>query len=308
MQADHIDQYLPQVRRLDPKEIRPSHWFNRQESSFSTPEFQRLKQEIQDAGKNVQPIKVRPVDDGAYEIVFGHRRHRACLESGIPVWAIIESFDAGPRQWEEMERENRGRQDLTPYERGVQYKQALDQGLYPSTRRLARAIDVDVSLAAKLVKFANLPVEIVDAFRSPNEIHVNWVGKLSDSVDRDREGLIRRAEAARGMSDTERTGKAVFAALTGHGGVEPFHTETLKISDGNGVVIALIKRDKTGIHIEIKSSDVSLAKLQAALQPLLSESNGRGRAPGEGITSRTGPTTPLLLDADQLHSDQPIPA
>ena len=304
MQDKELNQDLPIICLLDPNEIRASRWMNRHESTFATHEFLKLKQEIQNAGKNIQPIKVRPVLEGGYEIVFGHRRHRACLESGIPVWAIIESCTDDRQLWEEMDRENRGRQDLTPYERGVQYKKALEQGLYPSTRRMAQAIDVDVSLATKLVKFAKLPDEVITAFRSPNEIHVNWVGKLCDSVDRDREGLIRRAAAARDLSDTERTGKAVFAALTGQEGVEPFHAETLKISDARGAQIALIKRDKAGISIEIKRSDIPLAQLQAALQPLLSESNGRGPALGDKISARTRPTDPWMR-ANSPATNQP---
>jgi len=71
------------ARRLDPKLIRPSAWANRNEASFATESFQALKQDIADHGGNEQAIKVRPLTGGRdrqgaeYEIVFGHRRHRA---------------------------------------------------------------------------------------------------------------------------------------------------------------------------------------------------------------------------------------
>ena len=67
--------------------IKPSKWANRHEASFLTAEFEELKAEIAAAGGNVQPIKVRPVEvlngstpstDTTYELIFGHRRHRAC--------------------------------------------------------------------------------------------------------------------------------------------------------------------------------------------------------------------------------------
>ena len=55
-----LEQEAP-LRRIDPSMIRPSRWANRHEASFLTAEFQELTAEIAAAGRNVQPIKVRPV-------------------------------------------------------------------------------------------------------------------------------------------------------------------------------------------------------------------------------------------------------
>ena len=38
-----------------------------------------------------------------------------------------------------MDRENRERADLSPYEQGTMYRRAVDEKLYPSNRRLAEA-------------------------------------------------------------------------------------------------------------------------------------------------------------------------
>ena len=81
------------TRKLDPQTIVPSRWANRHPDAFRTAEFARLKQDIELAGGNVQPISVRPLIDqpGRYEIVFGHRRHRACAELGLAVLATIDT-------------------------------------------------------------------------------------------------------------------------------------------------------------------------------------------------------------------------
>ena len=42
-----------------------------------------------------------------------------------------------------MDRENREREDLSPYEQGTMYQQALDAGLFPSQRRLAEQLGVN---------------------------------------------------------------------------------------------------------------------------------------------------------------------
>ena len=82
-----------------------------------------LKSEMESAGGNVQAIKVRPIpgtEPQEYEIVFGHRRHRACLDLGLEVLATIESID-DKELFKEMDRENRQRADLRPYEQGLMY-------------------------------------------------------------------------------------------------------------------------------------------------------------------------------------------
>jgi hypothetical protein len=49
------------VRLLDPQTIRPSKWANRHDASFESADFAELKSEIESAGGNVQPVRVRPL-------------------------------------------------------------------------------------------------------------------------------------------------------------------------------------------------------------------------------------------------------
>lgn len=187
------------VRMLDPRSVLPSKWANRHEASFVSPEFAELKAEIESAGGNVQPIRVRPSTrmlNGStgptYELIFGHRRHRACQELGIPVRAMIE--DATDQElFEAMERENRGRKNLSAWEQGCMYRKALDEGLYPSLRKLAEAVKVDVSMVSKSVALARLPEAVVQAFQSPLDIQFRWAQPLSEALQRDPEGVLNRA-------------------------------------------------------------------------------------------------------------------
>ncbi|PKO58794.1 MAG: chromosome partitioning protein ParB, partial [Betaproteobacteria bacterium HGW-Betaproteobacteria-18] len=102
-------------RLLDPKTIRPSRWANRHQDSFQDPEFDSLRDEIQHAGGNIQPILVRPLEepDGPflYELSFGHRRHMACLVLDLPVLSMIRKM-SDQELFTAMDRENRERKDL----------------------------------------------------------------------------------------------------------------------------------------------------------------------------------------------------
>ena len=191
------------LRKLDPSSIRPSKWANRHEASFLTAEFQELKAEIAAAGGNVQPIKVRPaaVLNGStpsagpnFELIFGHRRHRACAELGIPVLAAIEEA-SDVSLFEQMERENRGRKNLSAWEQGTMYRRALDDGLYSSLRRLAEGLGVDVSLVSKSVSLARLPEAVVAAFPSPLDIQFRWAAPLTEAMQKDPDGTLSRARA-----------------------------------------------------------------------------------------------------------------
>jgi ParB family chromosome partitioning protein len=191
------------LRKLDPAAIKQSKWANRHEASFATAEFAELKAEIAASRGNVQPIKVRPLrvlngsdlSEGAqFEVIFGHRRLRACLELGIPVLAAIEEA-SDVSLFEQMERENRGRKNLSAWEQGGMYRKALDAGLYPSLRRLAESLNVDVSLVSKSVTLARLPEAVVAAFQSPLDIQFRWAAPLAEAMQKDPDGTLSRARA-----------------------------------------------------------------------------------------------------------------
>jgi|GEM_PF-403202 len=225
-----FDGALP-ARRLDPAQVRVSSWANRHEDSYRDAGYLALKAEIAAAGGNVQPIKVRPLATAGqgvgpsnppgdervprYEIVFGHRRHRACLELGLPVLALVEEL---PEQqlFVEMERENRARKDLSAWEQGMMYARALDQGLYPSNRQLAQAIGRDLGDVGKALALARLPQAVVQAFRSPLDLQYRWAKPLSDAQQRDPDGLVLRARALKSQVD-QYSPKQIFEALIGAG-------------------------------------------------------------------------------------------
>ena len=205
------------TRKMDPQTIVPSRWANRHPDSFSTAEFARLKQDIELAGGNVQPISVRLLADqpGRYEIVFGHRRHRACGELGIAVLATIGTSAVTDHDlFSAMDRENRERADLSPYEQGTMYRRALDEMLYPSNRRLAEALGVSHTWVANVLQVADLPAAVVECFRSPLDIQHRHAKSIAAALDTDRKGVLRRAEKLR-VQERPKTATAVVAALVG---------------------------------------------------------------------------------------------
>jgi ParB family chromosome partitioning protein len=263
------------LRKLEPSTIQASKWANRHEASFHTAEFQELKAEVAAAGGNVQPIKVRPLHvlnsstlttDASYELIFGHRRHRACLELGIPVLATIEEA-SDVSLFEQMERENRGRRNLSAWEQGAMYRKALDEGLYSSLRRLSESLGVDVSLVSKSVSLARLPETVISAFQSPLEIQFRWAAPLAAAMQKDPDGTLERARIladARGELGAAR----VYSKLIGLpdpvlNGSTP---ATLAISKAGKVVGKLSADSKGRAVVQFEASALPDSKRKALVR------------------------------------------
>ena len=215
------------TRKIDPSDIRPSRFANRHASSFATPEFDALKAELKEAGGNVQPVKVRQISDaggeGKYELIYGHRRWEACRQLGLPVFAVIDNID-DRELFAEMDRENRSRKDLAPWEQGVMYRRALDEGLFPSNRKLADALGVDLGAVGRSLVLADLPREVVEAFPSPLALQFRWAKLLNDAIKTDAKGVRSRAKEVTARSPRPGAKETLAILIGGKGrGVEPFN-------------------------------------------------------------------------------------
>jgi ParB family chromosome partitioning protein len=257
--------------KIDPRTIRPSRWANRHEASFDAPEFHELKAEIQDAGGNVQPIKVRPLaePDGAvrYEVVFGHRRHRACLELDLNVAAVVEDVD-DQQLWAQMERENRSRSNLSPWEQGMMYARALDANLFPSMNALAKAIGRDQGDVSKAIAIAKLPDPVVQAFPSPHDIRFRDAKELKDAVAKAPDAVVEAAKAITAEPES-RQAPEVLNALTNaaRGGYGPSITPAKAPASTQSSAPQRWTLDaKTGAMREAKKGDwVRWSDVKAAL-------------------------------------------
>lgn len=227
-EANRLNGALP-VRTLDASRVHASDWANRHPTAFASPEYLALKEEIRSSGGNIQPIKVRPVAsalpmsalNGAtdatvleqnYEIVYGHRRHRACLELELPVLALIEDL-SDAQLFAQMDRENRQREDLSPWEQGMVYARALERGLFSSMRQLAESVGCNPATVSRTIALARLPNDIVDLFASPTDLQTRWAKPLSELVRSDPHTTVERVRELL-VADPGLSPPDIFVALT----------------------------------------------------------------------------------------------
>ena len=116
----------------------------------------------------IQPIIVRPKDNGIYEIVAGERRWRACKIAGIiDVPVIIRDFDDITTAQIAL-IENLQREDLNPIEEAIGYKKLINE--YGFTQEmLSDNIGKSRSSIANTLRLLNLPKSVISRVQS-NEL------------------------------------------------------------------------------------------------------------------------------------------
>jgi ParB family chromosome partitioning protein len=206
------------IRTLDPAAVGASRWAG--EMTFDDKLFTELKRGVVHARGNLQPIKVRPVPAGLtarheYEIVFGHRRHRACLETGFPVLAMVQEVSDADLVVQ-MCQAVQGQRGLSAWRRGWIYRRSVDDGLFPSARKLAEVVGADVVDVSKCLALTRLPAYVVEAFASPDDIQLRWLAGLGKAIEREP-GRVMEAGSKLAASRGGLTAAKVCDTLRGRG-------------------------------------------------------------------------------------------
>jgi hypothetical protein len=105
-----------------------------------------------------------------------------------------------------------GPEGFSAFERGTAYMSALDDGLFPSPRRLSDLVGAplqDVHLCLKLVR---LPAEVIETLPRPTEIKATWARRLSVANERDPDRFVERAKLMRHQRLTTAAACAQLAA------------------------------------------------------------------------------------------------
>ncbi len=134
-----------------------------------------LVKSFQDGGVGqIQPIVVRQVQDAEapgieYEIICGRVRWLAAQALGIPVQAIVREL-SDQEAYVLMSTENKQRRNLSDYAKAKSYQQALGLGIFDTAQALADADGISKSKLSLYLGFAELPIEVVEAFADMTKV------------------------------------------------------------------------------------------------------------------------------------------
>ena len=104
----------------------------------------------------LQPILVRPLDDGSFELIAGERRWRAAQRAGLAtVPAIVRTTD-DLSSIEQALVENLHRQDLTPLEEAAAYQQLIED-FHLTHEQLSARVGKSRSAITNTLRLLGLP-------------------------------------------------------------------------------------------------------------------------------------------------------
>jgi ParB family chromosome partitioning protein len=238
------------------------------------------KAEIESISAHGQIVPVlgrRLADDPDYEIelIYGARRLFAARHLKTPL--LVELREITDREGlAAMDIENRQREDISPYERGLSYKRWLQNGHFASQDDISRTLNVSASQVSRLLQLAKLPAVVVDAFRSAEEIRENWGLDLIAALDDpERRAATIRAARSLGANSPRLQGRDVIRKLlsfTAHGRKPKAgaHDKVVTGSDGAALFRIRYLHNSVALIFEAeKTSAQSIDRIETALAAIL---------------------------------------
>jgi ParB family chromosome partitioning protein len=172
------DLEIDQLREIDVDRVLPNS--HQPRKNFDEAALNELADSIREHGV-VQPIVVRSLDDGFFQIIAGERRWRASQRAGLArIPAVIR--DAGEHAALELALiENLQREDLNPMEEAQAYERLIvDFGM--TQEDVARHIGKSRATVANMLRLLRLPAEVQQWLRE-NKLttgHAKALLSLSD--------------------------------------------------------------------------------------------------------------------------------
>ncbi len=181
-----------EVHRLRPNSSQPRGRFDKKNIG-------ELAKSILEQGI-LQPILVRPVDDG-YEIVAGERRWRAAQKAGIHWVPVLVRELADAEMLEVALVENLQREDLNPVDEARAYKVMVEE-FGRTQEEVAKRVGKERATVANVLRLLNLPEAALASLQSGaiTTGHAKALLAQKDAVDR---GALLEAILKKGLSVRE---------------------------------------------------------------------------------------------------------
>jgi ParB family transcriptional regulator, chromosome partitioning protein len=158
----------------------------------------------------VQPLLVRPLADGSYELVAGERRWRAAQQAGLEKVPTVVRDQAEPERLQAALIENMVREDLNPVEE-AQACAALVDDLGLTKEELARRVGRSRPAVSNLIRLLELPDEALDLLRS-GELSEGHGRALLAAPGNDTRRRLAREAVAGGWSVRETENRVRLAS------------------------------------------------------------------------------------------------
>ncbi len=166
-------------------------------TSFDEEALVSLAASIREVGV-LQPILVRDLGDGRYQLIAGERRWRAAKRVGLPSIPVIVRTATESERLEHALIENLHRQDLNPMEEASAYQQLIEEfGL--THEKLSSRVGKSRAAITNALRLFQLPPSVQDLLRS-GQINSGHARALLSTPDRSFQEALSKRIVSDGMS------------------------------------------------------------------------------------------------------------
>jgi ParB family chromosome partitioning protein len=215
----------------------------------------------------LQPILVRPKDDGEYELIAGERRWRAAQRAGLTtVPAIIRTTD-DLSSVEQALVENLHRQDLTPLEEAAAFQQLIeDFGM--THDQVATRVGKSRSAITNTIRLLGLP-PAVQSLLADGQLSAGHARALLGTPDRARQEVLAQAAVAEGWTvrATEQAVRGGDVPVADAPGVTPVPSGGGATIDGAGLTPATQLRPPGLLELEELLADRLDTRVSVSMGP-----------------------------------------
>ncbi len=189
---ESVAEDIGELRQLPVELIKPNP--KQPRTRFDPEALAGLASSIETSGV-VQPLLVRPLPDGSYELVAGERRWRAAQQAGLEKVPAIVRDSAHTERLQVALIENMVRENLNPVEE-ARACAALVEDLGLSKEELARRIGRSRPAVSNLIRLLDLPDEALELLESGELSEGHGKALLGASGNDVRRRLARDASRA----------------------------------------------------------------------------------------------------------------
>lgn len=157
-----VDEINPSVNKLRIMEIEPNH--DQPRKDFDEKALSELAESIEQHGV-LQPLVVRPLSNGAYQLVAGERRWRAARIAGLTEVPVVIKELSDEEVIEIAMIENLQREDLNPLEEALGYRYMMDE-LGITQEQAAEKVGKSRPAVANALRLLKLPDEVQEMIKN----------------------------------------------------------------------------------------------------------------------------------------------